>query len=238
MRRPQTSFDIYIYFIPFFVFCFGRRSYENTKILRNVVYFFIIHLSSLALQMENIIKKITQPKRQKCKKLKLPKWNETNITQWDIFQIVVVFGNFLEILTMVLCTYPAVLAQGVERVGLLVFRVLLELRWALWTACARLAVAEWPLRSNWGLGLFRCFVSWIQAKVAPVMRSPVNLIKSRALLFSMNIWKQFYQSLILSTYVNTQWLVSQWNLEVWTNRATDGKTDMFVKIVVWINLGY
>ena len=88
---------------------------------------------------------------------------------------------------MVLCTYPAVLAQGVERVGLLVFRVLLELRWALWTACARLAVAEWPLRSNWGLGLFRCFVSWIQAKVAPVMRSPVNLIKSRALLSIMNI---------------------------------------------------
>ena len=118
--------------------------------------------------------------------------------KWDIFQIVVVFENLLEILTMVLCTYPAVLAQGVERVGLLVFRVLLELRWALWTACARLAVAEWPLRSNWGLGLFRCFVSWIQAKVAPVMRSPVNLIKSRALLFSMNIWKQFYQSLILS----------------------------------------
>ena len=33
----EFAFEIFELFIPFFVFRFGRRSYENTKILRNHV---------------------------------------------------------------------------------------------------------------------------------------------------------------------------------------------------------
>ena len=61
----KTSMNVlYVDFIPFFVFRFGQRSYENTKILCNVCLFFIIHLACLALQMENIVKKIMQPNDQ------------------------------------------------------------------------------------------------------------------------------------------------------------------------------
>ena len=62
----KTSMNVlYVDFIPFFVFRFGQRSYENTKILCNVCLFFIIHL---ALQTENIVKKIKQPNWRKYKK--------------------------------------------------------------------------------------------------------------------------------------------------------------------------
>ena len=56
-------------FHPIFRFSlvFGRRSYENMKILRNMFVYIFKSLACLALQMETIVKKITQPKLPKTK---------------------------------------------------------------------------------------------------------------------------------------------------------------------------
>ena len=89
--------DIYVDFIPFFVFRFGRRSYENMRILRNHVcllfYWVRICKTRWARQKfktEHIVKKITQLKWPKYEKTKLPKWDEPNIKYGKI-PLVVIF---------------------------------------------------------------------------------------------------------------------------------------------------
>ena len=64
---------LFVLFIPFFVFGFGRHSYKNTKILRNMFVYIFKSLALLALQTETIVKKITQPKLPKTK-MNLPKF--------------------------------------------------------------------------------------------------------------------------------------------------------------------
>ena len=64
-------------FIPLFLFVLADKVRKIKKYYVMFAYFFIVCLAYLALQTENIVKKITQPKWQKYKKTKLPKWNET-----------------------------------------------------------------------------------------------------------------------------------------------------------------
>jgi len=52
------------------IFCF---LFWSMKLQKYEKYFFIIRLARLALQTENIVKKITQPKVTKIRKTKLPK---------------------------------------------------------------------------------------------------------------------------------------------------------------------
>ena len=52
--------QIYVPFNPFFGFAFGRQSYENRKILRNIFVYIFKSLARLALQTENHSTKVTK----------------------------------------------------------------------------------------------------------------------------------------------------------------------------------